>query len=55
MGLIYFVRMVDQLKGWFELAQLKEQPKSFVCMKHFNSVWLAHYLRPREIEFDNRR
>ena len=45
--------MVDPVTGWFELFQLKGKPNKFVCMKRFNSAWLARYPRPRTIEFDN--
>ena len=45
--------MVDPVTGWFELSQLKGKPDVFVCMKRFDSTWLACYPRPREIGFDN--
>ena len=45
--------MVDPVTGWFVLYQLKGKPNAFVCMKRFDSTWLARYPHPREIGFDN--
>ena len=45
--------MVDQVTGWFELSQLKGKPNGFMCIKCFDSAWLARYPCPREIWFDN--
>ena len=50
---IHVMIMVDPVRSWFELAQLKGKPNIFVCMKRFDSVWLERYPCPRETGFNN--
>ena len=51
---IYMMSIIDPVTGWFEMSQLKGKPNVFVCMKRFDSTWLACYSRPREIRFNKR-
>ena len=46
---LYVITMVDPVMGWFGLSQLKGKSNAFVCMKRFDSAWLACYPCPREI------
>ena len=50
---IHVMTMVDPVTGWFKLSQLKGKPNVCICMKSFDSTWLARYPRQREIGFDN--
>jgi len=45
--------MVDPVTGWFEQAQLYGTLTASRCQQIFDTTWLACYLRPREIGFDN--
>ena len=44
--------MIDPVTNWFEIAKVNA-PSSAECQRAFDSTWLARYLRPKEISFDN--
>ena len=44
--------IIDPVTGWFEVAELKDRPTAAEAQKLLDSVWIAQYLRLRQIGFD---
>lgn len=50
---LHVLTMVDPVTGWFKCCQLYGTPTAYQVQQIFDTVWLAQYPHPKEIEMDN--
>jgi hypothetical protein len=44
--------MIDPSTGWFEIVEATNKSATFI-QDLFHNIWLAHYLQPQFIVFEN--
>ena len=52
---VHILSMVDPVTGWPEFCQFYGAPTAFRVQQILDSVWLARYPWPKEVDMDNGR